>query len=135
MRVPALFRTLALAATAVGAMVVGTGQSQADSTGWFVSEGCQTYGETYYTGSGLQAYTLGVAFDSSPCNWVYVRGQYYAYPTWHLDVGPYWSYEPGDGLVGYSAPGGTIGDFLHSACDAGGPCSSADYEWSHYPDQ
>lgn len=100
----------------------------------FQSEGCDVFGDTaYWSGGGLQAFTVAFAFDSTPCNWVYVRGQYYAYPTWYLDVGPYWAYEPSDGEYTYLAPNATVGDFDHSACNAGGACSNAVYVGSNYP--
>jgi hypothetical protein len=105
-----------------------------DATGYFQSEGCDVFGDTaYWSGGGLQAFTVAYAFDDTPCNWVYVRGQYYAYPTWYLDVGPYWTYQPSDGEFTYYAPGATIGDFYHSACDAGGACSNAVVRGSNYP--
>ncbi len=128
-------RSLAFAATAAFvAIVVGRGPTQADLIGPFESEGCDTWGDTYLPGGGINSLTVAEAFDESPCNWVFLGGQYYVYPTWHLEIGPSWSYEPSDGLVEYWASGATIADYYHSACDAGGPCSNAVYNWTHYPD-
>lgn len=105
-----------------------------DSTGYFQSEGCDVFGDTaYWSGGGLQAFTVAIAFDDSFCNWVYLQGQYYAYPTWYFGVGPWWSYEPSDGEYTYLAPGANNGNFWHSACDAGGPCSNAVTRRSDYP--
>ena len=132
----AMIRGLALLAVTVGSSFWLPSKALApmESTGWFQSEGCDVFGDTaYWSGGGLQAFTVGIAFDESFCNWVYVRGQYYAYPTWYLDVGPYWTYQPSDGEYTYYAPGASVGDFEHSACDAGGPCSSWVHPWSNYP--
>lgn len=103
------------------------------STGWYSSEGCYVFGDTFDDSGDIQSFTTAVAFDYSPCNWVYISGQYYAYPTWYGPVGPGWSYEPGDGEYTYIGPGGTIGDFTHSSCDAGGPCSSHVDKVSNWP--
>ena len=76
-----------------------------DFTGWYTSEGCYVFGDTFDNSGDIEAFTTAVAFDYSPCNWVYLSGQYYAYPNWYGPVGPGWSYEPADGEYTYPGPG------------------------------
>jgi hypothetical protein len=102
------------------------------ATGWFVSEGCYVYGDSWQVGSDINSATLGIAYDNSPCNWVYLNGDYYVYPNWYYDQGPAWSYEPTDGEFTYIREGATIAtEVFHSGCDAGWPCSNWVKRWSY----
>lgn len=114
-----------LALSLLGFIPKGSSAAPQVATGWFVSEGCDVYGDSFQSGSDIESFTVGIDINDNPCNWVYLNGDYYQSPNWTYDVGPGWSYEAFDGEYTYIRAGATVAaDVYHSGCEAGGACSN-----------